>query len=332
MAAFSVEWLHTGKFPSIDSWGNEIDSVGLSGLVMRLGYGLQLLKTDLFDVGAGISFGFVNQSMLSLTGSFVPKADNKPTVDIGVHSKISLHQPSLDKILGESFNAALLLQNVDFSKGTSSLPIHFQFGLGGQLYSLVNFDLDFSWFKGSTLVPGLGLEYWLKDLLAFRLGFKYDRDNPSMLSAGVGFKKQIGDYWIYLDYGTQFLGEVSAFPPMNISLKFDISKIEIKDKTDMYYYKGVDFFVHNNYKDAIAMWQKVLAKNPDHAEAKKRIGEAQRIMKLEEEQKKLQNLEQNFQQLKEQQKLNETTDGTTGTTDTAAPVKKAPATGGQKTK
>jgi len=304
VAAVEVQWLHTGTFASIDSWGNEIDQVGLSGIFIKLGYAMQLVRNSSLDFGAGLSFGFVGQSLLTSKNTFDPATavQNKPTIEAGAHAKLYLHSSSLEKIFGDSISAALVAQNIDFSgKGTEMLPLHFKLGVGGQLYKAVTFDIDVSKYMDKAFVPGIGLEYWLKGIVAFRTGFKYDPDNKAMLSVGVGFKYKIDKYWMHFDYGTQFLSEVSAFPPMNFSLKFEIEKIEIKDKTDIYYYKGVDYFVHNNYKEAIDMWEKVLKANPDHAEAKKRIAEAKRIMKLEEDQKKMQNLELNYQQFKDQQ-------------------------------
>jgi hypothetical protein len=282
----TIQMLYMSPFQEFNDWGVEVGSdLKYSAFKMKVGYGLPVFRNDVFIVNAG-----ANLSFISTTPS--GKGIVKPSLDIGGLAVIRHGQTSLRNIIGDTFRAGLLVQNVDFySSGVNNnLPLLIKFGFGAKVYQLVDVDLDFSKYLDDSLFQGsLGLEYWLKDLVAFRIGGKLGADQMGFFNAGLGFRYKIQNYRIALDYAFLPYGDVGF--AHKIVLKADVAKIEIQDRTDTYYYKGVDYFLNRQYPEALDMWEKVLRKNPGHEEAKKRIEETRKIMKLEEQQRELKKLE-----------------------------------------
>jgi len=300
----SVQLFGITPFDIYDTWGGTASGqASFSAMRIKLGYSLQLLKISSMILNAGISAAIVTRNVDNNTAD---PGKLKPAVDVGVLATFFHNSASLRNIMGDSFNVGVVVNNVDFINAgqNDNAPTSVRLGLGAMLFKTLNLGIDVLQTKGRAFGKGtqanIGLEYWLKNLVAFRVGAKLGADQSSFFSGGVGFQYKIGQNMAHLDYAIIPMGDFGL--THKVSIKFDIAKVEIKvpDKTDVYYYKGVDFFLHSQYAEAIDMWEKVLKKNPGHKEAKKRIDEARRIMKLEDQQKDLKKLEDGYKKLQQQ--------------------------------
>jgi len=223
----TIQMLYLSPFQEFDDWGMVVNSeVKYNAFKMKTGYALTFFQNDNMSIQGGANLSFVSIS----PGGKVDLV--KPSVDFGAVAIIKHNQASIRNIIGDSFKTALLLQNVDFySTGVNNnLPLLIKFGFGARVYDLVNVDLDMTkylddlGFKGS-----LGLEYWLKDIVAFRIGGKIGKDQMSFFTAGVGFKYKIGKYNIAFDYA---LLPYEVGVAHKFVLKADVEKIEIKKIPD----------------------------------------------------------------------------------------------------
>jgi len=285
VAGLIINYLYVPPIEIYDSWSEPIDSIKFNGFQFRLGYALMVFRSDLFEVMAGGNISFISKGMKA--SELNVKGQTKPAVDLSAQAKIFHGNADIRKIIGDYFTAGFVIRNIDFySTGPNeNWPTLIKLGFAAKIYDLVLLDIDLAKDLSSPFAATFGAEYWLKNLVAFRLGGKLQSAQSSHLSVGVGFKYKIRDYTMFLDYAL-IPFENGLEPTHKISFKVDISKIEIRDNTDILYYRGVDYFVHGQYQEALEMWEKVLKKNPEHAEAKKRIEETRKILELEKEEQK----------------------------------------------
>lgn len=291
VAGLNLQFLGITPFEHYDSWGLVVDQVKYSAFKVKAGYALDLVHNESLDLSAGLSFSFVSKSM-NTTGSGID-ADTlgKPSIDVGGMIVLYHHNSKMDRYIGESINVSLLFQNIDFIRlaGNENLPFLMRLGVGVKLFQMVDFGIDVFKYSDSSFRAGFGAEYWFRNLVAIRAGAKLGTDQLNHFTVGLGAKYTVKDYTFNFDYALipfESFGLTHRF-----SLKFDLGKYDPRDMTDIYYYKGVDYFMQNDYKKAIDMWDKVLKKRPDHPEAAKRIKEARKVLELEEKQKKLNELE-----------------------------------------
>jgi tetratricopeptide (TPR) repeat protein len=285
VAGLTVNYLYAPPIDIYDSWSEKIGTINFNAFQMRVGYSLEIFQSDVFRILAGGNMSFISKSMKA--DGIDTKGQTKPSVDLSAQAIIRHGSQDLRPIIGDSFTAGLVVRNIDFySTGANeNWPVLIKGGFAAKIYDLVLLDVDFAKDLSSPFYASLGAEYWLKNLVAFRVGGKLQKD-ASDLAFGVGFRYKLRDYTMFLDYALiPFLGN-GMEPTHKIAFKIDISKLPEANE-DLLYYKGVDYFVQGNYPQAIKMWERVLQKNPSHPEAKKRIDEARRVMQLNVEEQKV---------------------------------------------
>jgi predicted RND superfamily exporter protein len=213
----------------------------------------------------------------------------------------------LKKYIGEIIQLSFVAQNIGpaGSEANEGLPLQLKAGVGVKAMNLVDVGIDVVKQMDGGVSAGIGMEYLFRNLIAFRTGGVLSRDSLSKFSVGLGVQQKIGKFKYHLDYAMVPFGSLGM--THRIGMKMDIGKIELPDKTELYYYKGVDYFIQNNFEDAVKMWEKVLAKDPEHPEARKRIDEVKKILKFQEQEKELKKVQENFQkfQMEQQQKSGE---------------------------
>lgn len=118
---------------------------------------------------------------------------------------------------------------------------------------------------------GGGVEYWLKDLLALRVGYKTKDDEGSGVRAGAGIKvKMIRIDYAYAGYG--ILGDTHRIG-LSVSFGAPIEKLvpEAKDAKAEFIRNtmsaGMKLYESGRYVEAALEFNKVLDKDPGHQQA-----------------------------------------------------------------
>jgi tetratricopeptide (TPR) repeat protein len=292
---FGFQYLYSSPMDIYSDWGIVLQSLSFNSFRVKGAVSTRVLKAEYIGLGAGVGF--------SINGKNVGgAAKSLTTFDLGTHGLLYHHNDTLKEIFGSYFNFALAVQNIGLTQtgGREDAAMLFRFGLGASLYKMLNLDIDLSKSIDSALQVGLGAEYWLMNMVALRAGGFYGSDRLNNFSFGMGFKYPLGNYGVSLDYA--LLPQDALGLTHRVSLKMDVKKIEFKkpvDDSDIYYYKGVNLFIQNDYDKALEMFQKTLKKNPSNKEAKKRIEEIKKIKDFEEKQKELKKLEDGFRKYQE---------------------------------
>ncbi|GEM_PF-3005006 len=301
---YQLLYIPQSQFPNYDDWGLLLPSnIGFSSFKLSTGYALGVFQNNWIYLSAGGTIAVVGKKVQNGDTDLV--GQSKPGIDLGLTSVISHNDPRLKKYIGETFNASLLVQNIDFLQSgvNESLPFQIRAGLGFRIYNLVNLGFEGLKYIDTPFRFNIGLEGWIKDLVAIRAGTKLGSDQLSHFNLGFGVKYKIKKTKLAMDYALvpfEHLGMTHRF-----TLKADVGKmtITIPDKTDIMYYRGVDYFIQSDYENAIEMWEKVLKKNPGHLKSKNRLKEVQKIIKYQEKEKELKDLQNRFEQYQlEQQK------------------------------
>lgn len=115
---------------------------------------------------------------------------------------------------------------------------------------------------------GFGVEYWMKDLLSLRLGYKTGDSEGSGIRAGVGVKMN----GISLDYAFVGYGDLGDSHRIGVSYKFGESydgsvvtpRAAVSGKSME---TGKKMFEEGKYKEAILEFNRVLEKEPGNKEA-----------------------------------------------------------------
>jgi len=96
------------------------------------------------------------------------------------------------------------------------LPLNFKLGMAMDIFSVLmsedkihslTLNIDAIHPRDFNERIQLGSEYWFKDLIALRAGYKFNNDLESF-ACGVGFKKDFGSFTIKLDYAYSVFGGI----------------------------------------------------------------------------------------------------------------------------
>ncbi len=211
-----------------------------------------------YGIYGGINLKFIQQK-LEKESSFATG------FDIGVIGSLGRWLKVEDL---EDLTIGLNLQNfgskVEFQKEEASLPLNFKFGVGLRKEVLgdpLTIAIDGNLPNDNDFYGSLGIEYWVRDLIALRLGYKSGEELGNGLSFGAGIKVNI----FQLDYALVHFGELGYTHRIGIVTRFGKEAkailIERAFKRGMEYYNG------GKYPEAILEFNKVLRLDPENERA-----------------------------------------------------------------
>ena len=240
-----VTFMHNIWFEGINysylAYGQRMKDFGvLGGSFSFVGYGnIPRTKEDNAGDYAGEDGSFT-ASDISFNISYAEKIMGECDLGVGLNiisSKIEnysafafyfniglLYQVKKVKGLSLGFAIQNLGTSLKFIEKDSPLPLNFKFGAGYKVYSDKNNSiltaLDVNVPIDNKINLNIGGEYWFKDMLAVRIGYKTlivsELGGLAGLSAGLGFKWQ--DY--NLDYAFVPYGDLGSTHRISISAKF----------------------------------------------------------------------------------------------------------------
>jgi len=252
--AGSINYLSMGKIEGYRADGakaGEVKAYDLSGI---LSYGRKLA----YGIDGGINLKFI-QEKLEEESSFAFG------IDIGVIGSLGrwLRVKGLEELTC-GINLQNLGSKVKFQKEEGSLPLNLKFGVGirkevfGDPLTLA---IDGNLPNDNGFYGSLGLEYWVRDLIGLRLGYKSGQDLGNGLSFGGGIKVNI----LELDYALVHCGELGYTHRIGIVARFGKEARAIL--IERAFERGMEYYNGGKYPEAILEFNKVLELNPENERA-----------------------------------------------------------------
>ena len=131
------------------------------------------------------------------------------------------------------------------------------------MFESLTVALDVEKTQGSALAVKSGIEYWTKDVLAFRLGYDSAYDLGTGLGFGFGFKA-VG---VQVDYAFSDVGGLGGTHHVGISYRFG-------SVAESHYQNGMRYLRLGDFAKAIIEFNRALSVDHSHRRAILRIKEA----------------------------------------------------------
>ncbi len=187
-----ANYVDMGHIEGRDEQGNPTGDFGASDVHLFAGY------ADKFkNISWGITVGWLKDTI---------QKDTKTTF-LG---NIGLLYP-----LSERFTLGAVAQNMGSELGTDPLPLTFKIGAASKSETLT-LAVDVAKPQDNEIYYCLGAEWWLRNVLALRVGYKTNQDIGQGLTAGMGYK--FGR--ICLDYAYVPYGDLGDTHRISLGMKF----------------------------------------------------------------------------------------------------------------
>jgi opacity protein-like surface antigen len=187
-----------------------IDTGTFGPTAFAVGFGYAKALTDRFSVGGHIRY--VNQKLGSST---VPVGEVSEGVTKEVNNDLSVWSFDFGTIYRTGFKSLVFgmsvrnfSQEVKFESEGFQLPLTFKMGISMDVFDLLMennathallVSVDAVHPRDYSEQLNFGAEYTMMNLLAFRLGYMYNRDEED-ITAGFGVQTKFGDRMVALDY------------------------------------------------------------------------------------------------------------------------------------
>ena len=253
--AGSINYLSMGKIQGYRADGVKTGEVGAYDLLGVLSYAREL---PYYGIGGGINLKLIQQK-LEEESSFAFG------IDIGVMGPLGewLKVEGLEELTC-GINLQNLGSNVKFQKEEGSLPLNLKFGVGIKKEVLgdpLTIAIDGNLPNDNDFYVSLGIEYWVRDLIGLRVGYKSGQELGDGLSFGGGIKVNI----FQLDYALVHCGELGYTHRIGIVTRFGKEANAIL--TERAFKKGMEYYNGGKYPEAILEFNKVLGLNPEDERA-----------------------------------------------------------------
>jgi len=253
--AGSINYLSMGKIQGYRADGVKTGEVGAYDLLGVLSYAREL---PYYGINGGINLKLIQQK-LEEESSFAFGIDIGVMGPLGRWFKVKELE---DLTCG--INLQNLGSNVKFQKEEGSLPLNLKFGVGIKKEVLgdpLTIAIDGNLPNDNDFYVSLGIEYWVRDLIGLRVGYKSGQELGDGLSFGGGIKVNI----FQLDYALVHCGELGYTHRIGIVTRFGKEANAIL--TERAFKKGMEYYNGGKYPEAILEFNKVLGLNPEDERA-----------------------------------------------------------------
>jgi len=179
IVAGGVNYIDMGDFDGRDEAGNPTGTFTASALNYQLGYANGIGEKFVWGISAGVVQDTIADDIKSTYAA-----------NLGLIFKSS-----------ESLSLGLVLQNIGGQLGGDPLPFLAKVGMALTRESLL-LALDIAKPTDDDVYYCAGIEWWIQDGIALRVGYKTNQDIGEGLTAGFGFDKgKIRFDYAYVPYG-----------------------------------------------------------------------------------------------------------------------------------
>jgi len=205
------------------------------------------------------------------TSSTTPLLDAGLLVPLGASNPASLLGRTSLGLSGRNLGSG-----AKFSGGSENAPLSVTVGFahrGGAAENiLISVDAEQFAGRAEKVLLHAGAEVWIGRLMALRAGYRTDQDAGTGVSAGVGFN--IGQ--ARLDYAFRPYGALGEAHRAGLSFRFGFGLLE------RYYSEGLEQMRRENYAEAILLFDKALAINPQDRRVLRKARAALEALKAQE--------------------------------------------------
>lgn len=170
---FALNYVDMGTIQGYDEAGFPTHQFGASNLLFQIAYAKKMAT----NFSLGISVGYLSDTI----------ENSKESSYLGTAG--ILIKP------GSNFSLGLAIQNLGGDVRNDPLPIILKAGVGVKTKTLT-FTADIGIPNDNNIYYCAGLEWWLGEIFALRVGYRTNQDNGPGYTAGIGFKTGNS----YLDY------------------------------------------------------------------------------------------------------------------------------------
>jgi len=254
----SLNYLSMEKIQGYDADANPLDKISVYDLSVIVSYGRDLSRCKIpgmfhlpKGLYAGLNIKFLQEKLAN------EKASAWAT-DIGTIYDTPLKGLSLGACLQN------LGTEVKFIQEGYPLPLTLKLGIGftknmmGQPLTLA---VDYNVPNDDKESFSLGGEYWVRNVLGLRAGYKNGQALGNGLCLGVGLKIS----FVELSYAFLGLGYLGNTHRMGLTIK--LGKEARKILAERAYKKGTKYYAQERYSEAILQFSKVLEYEPDNKNA-----------------------------------------------------------------
>ncbi len=117
--------------------------------------------------------------------------------------------------VSDRFTLGVVAQNVGGRLGSDPLPLTFKIGAASKLKTLT-LAMDVVKPQDNEIYYCLGAEWWLRNVLALRIGYKTNQDIGEGITAGIGYRFER----IWLDYAYVPYGDLGDTHRISLGMKF----------------------------------------------------------------------------------------------------------------
>jgi len=252
--AGSINYLSMDKIQGYTANDVKTEKVTASDFLGVLSYARELP----YGINGGINLKFIQQKLEKESSSAFG-------VDIGVIGGLGRWL----KVRGlEELSIGLNLQNlgskVKFQKEEGSLPLNFKFGVGIRKEVFgdpLTIAIDGNLPNDNDFYGSFGIEYWVRDLIALRVGYKSGQDLGNGISFGGGIKVNV----FQIDYALVHFGELGYTHRIGIVTRFGKEAKAIM--IERAFKRGMEYYNGGRYPEAILEFNKVLGLDPENERA-----------------------------------------------------------------
>lgn len=229
----------------------------------------------------GYARDFLNKRKLSIGVNF--KVIKSELAEESYGNSFAVDVGGLYRFMDEKLSLGLSIQNVGkgmkYKGGIATgeendpLPLAIKLGIA---YKFISDDiskltgvLDITKYRYTDIQTNAGIEYWLKDMIALRGGYKigYDLDT---FTGGVGVKYK--DY--QLDYGFGLMDKINHLHKVSFTLRFGNPSPKQISRAEQIHNKGLTYFDVEEYARAILEFNKTIKINPNYEDAQVKMRES----------------------------------------------------------
>ncbi len=272
-------YFYMPTFERYGNWGEVIDKVGYNSYKVSLGYSKNLMKNKIIHLSGGLIF--------LLSGKNVDNnSESQVGINVGLKAKI---YNDFGRVFGKNINVGLNFKNIGFQGygHNENLPVIMQAGAEIKIYNIVGFEMDLVKYFDSSFMVNVGAEYSYKNLITFRLGGRFGGTLLNRITTGFGIKYKIFSKNVNFDYSLLPFSKLGITHRISLKIDLENEKKGIDADADIYYYRGVKYFMNSDYKNAIKMWRKTLQIDPKYEKVKERIKELRNIIEWEKDAKNI---------------------------------------------
>lgn len=287
----SWTFLHVTPFANYDRNGYLDGTVRFGSSVVNLAYATRIKQ---YSLGMQLKWGTlgINETRL-----------NAFAADLGTQFFIkNIKFPYFPgKWLSlNNVKVGIALQNISTKAGDDTVPLKLKAGLyypiliategsANQSHSLyATLDLNKYLYHIRSVIDldyrfNAGLEYVFRDLVFVRCGFKLGYD-LNFFTAGIGIRYRFKGFDTHVDYVYSPYFVFNSVNNFSVNTKFDLFDSigglnpNQQKLMELYYYKGLSYFVQEEFEKAIQEWKKALAIDPENKVIQKKIKEAEEII------------------------------------------------------